>query len=92
MSKHETAFAHLDGRTEACSTLRSRAYALAGGAENYISMPYAKKSLLQRAAFQEYIVEYYESRMLDDEASKLTQAVNALHGLYKTLGLVSATP
>ena len=80
----------LDRRTNLAKAVNERLHVLTtdlGGME-YLS--YQQRSLAKRAIWMEAIIEQQEaalSRGEDIDQGKLTQAVNSLIGLLKTLGL-----
>ena len=84
----------LDQRTNLAKAVNERLHVLTtdlGGME-YLS--YQQRSLAKRAIWMEAIIEQQEaalSRGEDIDQGKLTQAVNSLIGLLKTLGLERKT-
>lgn len=80
----------LDGRTRIARAVRERLTALEtdlGGRDN---LSYQRRSLAKRAVWLEAIIEQQEAALARGEGvdqGKLTQAVNSLIGLLKTLGL-----
>lgn len=80
----------LDNRTALARAVNDRYRALTadlGGTEH---MSYQRRSLAKRAIWMEAVIEQQEaalSRGEDVDQAKLTQAVNSLIGLLKTLGL-----
>jgi len=87
---HPRFLEHLDGRTVAARTLRQRlaeVHADLGGADR---LSYAQRSLCRRAIWLETWLETQEARAAEGEdidIGRQTQAMNALLGLWKALGL-----
>jgi hypothetical protein len=82
--------AKLDGRTAIARVIRDRLEDLQTDLGGRDSLSYQQRSLTKRAIWMEAIIEQQEialSRGEDVDQGKLTQAVNSLIGLLKTLGL-----
>lgn len=80
----------LDGRTRLAQSVRARYDALTNDLGGHASLSYQRKSLAKRALWQEAVIESMEAELArgkDVDLGKLTQSVNSLQGLYKTLGL-----
>lgn len=80
----------LDGRTSLARAVQSRYKALTHDLGGMDDLSYQRRSLCKRAIYMEAIIEQQEaalSRGEDVDQGKLTQAVNTLIGLLKTLGL-----
>lgn len=80
----------LDGRTRLAQAVRARYDALTQDLGGHASLSYQRKSLAKRALWQEAVIEQMESALSrgdDVDLGRMTQAVNSLQGLYKTLGL-----
>lgn len=81
---------HMDQRTVAARELRQRLNAITddlGGADQ---LSYARRSLVRRAVWLESWLETQEAKAAqgeDVDIGRQTQALNALLGLYKTIGL-----
>jgi hypothetical protein len=80
----------LDGRSTLARVVTERLTALEAdlGGRDFLS--YQRRSLIKRAVFMEAVIERTEAALARGEEvdhGKLTQAVNSLIGLYKTLGL-----
>ena len=80
----------LDGRTRIAQVVSDRLEALTidlGGMDN---LSYQQRSLAKRAIWMEAVIEQQEAALAKGEEvdqGRLTQAVNSLIGLLKTLGL-----
>lgn len=80
----------LDGRTRLAQAVQQRYTALAADLGGHDRMSYQRRSLAKRAIWLEAVIEQQESALARGEEvdqGKLTQAVNSLQGLFKTLGL-----
>ena len=80
----------LDGRTAIAKAISQRLRALETDLGGHDALSYQQRSLVKRAVWMEAIIEQQESALSRGEAvdqGKLTQAVNSLMGLLKTLGL-----
>lgn len=80
----------LDGRTKLAVAVRARYEALTNDLGGHANMSYQRRSLAKRALWTEAVIEQMESGLArgdDVDLGRLTQAVNSLQGLYKTLGL-----
>ena len=80
----------LDGRTRLAQAVRARYDALTNDLCGHASLSYQRRSLAKRALWQEAVIEQMESALArgeDVDLGRMTQAVNSLQGLYKTLGL-----
>ena len=80
----------LDGRTNLAKAVNDRYRALATDLGGTDRLSYQRRSLAKRAIWMEAVIEQQEaalSRGEDVDQAKLTQAVNSLIGLMKTLGL-----
>ena len=80
----------LDGRYALARNLRQRYGEIASDLGGVESLSYAKRSLIERALFIEYWIAQQEQAMMrgeDVDIGRMTQANNALLGLYRTLGL-----
>jgi hypothetical protein len=80
----------LDGRTAIAADMRARWHDLTndlGGADH---LSYAQRSLVERALWLEHWIAGQERELAegrDADTGRLTQATNALLGLFRTLGL-----
>ena len=82
--------AKLDGRTAIARVIRDRLEDLQTDLGGRDQLSYQQRSLTKRAVWMECIIEQQEIALSRGEAvdqGKLTQAVNSLIGLLKTLGL-----
>ncbi|MDQ2069060.1 hypothetical protein [Natronospira bacteriovora] len=80
----------MDGRTTLARVVNERYETLANDLGGIEVLSYQKRSLCKRAIWMEAIIEQQEaalSRGEEVDQGKLTQAVNTLIGLLKTLGL-----
>lgn len=80
----------LDGRTNLAKVVTERLHSLMQDLGGVDSLSYQQRSLAKRAIWLEAIIEQQEaalSRGEEIDQGKLTQAVNSLIGLLKTLGL-----
>lgn len=80
----------LDGRTRLAQSVRARYDALSTDLGGHDSLSYQRRSLAKRALWQEAVIEQMEAELArgkDVDLGRMTQAVNSLQGLYKTLGL-----
>lgn len=80
----------LDGRTRLAQAVRARYAALTDDLGGHDAMSYQRRSLAKRALWQEAVIEQMEAALArgdDVDLGRMTQAVNSLQGLYKTLGL-----
>ena len=80
----------LDGRTALARAVNDRYSALAADLGGPDAMSYQRRSLAKRAIWMEAVIEQQEAALArgeDVDQGKLTQAVNTLIGLLKTLGL-----
>lgn len=80
----------LDGRTTLARTVRSRYDALAADLGGHDALSYQRRSLCKRAVWMEAVIEQQEaalSRGEDVDLGRLTQSINSLMGVLKTLGL-----
>lgn len=80
----------LDGRTRLAQAVRARADALMADLGGEDALSYQQRSLCRRAIWMEAVIEQQEAALArgeDIDQGKLTQAVNSLIGLLKTLGL-----
>lgn len=80
----------LDGRTRLAQSVRDRYAALTADLGGDDALSYQQRSLAKRALWIEASIESQEaalSRGEDVDAGRMTQQVNTLIGLYKTLGL-----
>jgi len=78
----------LDGRTKLAQAVRTRLNALTADLGGGLS--YQRRSLAKRAVWIELVIEQQEAALArgeDVDQGRLTQAVNTLIGLLKTLGL-----
>ena len=83
----------LDGRTALARAVNDRYSALAADLGGHERLSYQRRSLAKRAIWMEAIIEQQEAALARGEEvdqGKLTQAVNTLSGLWKTLGLERA--
>ncbi|PKL95570.1 MAG: hypothetical protein CVV18_05000 [Gammaproteobacteria bacterium HGW-Gammaproteobacteria-8] len=86
----ETWIERMDGRTQVARAIRDRLEALQSDLGGPDSMSYQQRSLSKRAIWMEAVIEQQEialSKGEEIDQGKLTQAVNTLIGLLKTLGL-----
>ncbi|MDT8311885.1 MAG: hypothetical protein RQ732_10600 [Methylophaga sp.] len=84
----------LDGRTSLARAVQSRYATLAQDLGGINHLSYQRRSLCKRAIYMEAIIEQQEaalSRGEEIDQGRLTQAVNTLIGLLKTLGLERIT-
>lgn len=82
--------AKLDGRTQIARAIRDRLDELQNDLGGADALSYQQRSLCKRTIWLEAIVEQQEialSKGEEVDQGKLTQAVNSLIGLFKTLGL-----
>ena len=82
--------AKLDGRTAIARVIRDRLEDLQTDLGGRDSLSYQQRSLTKRAVWMEAVIEQQEialSRGEPVDQGKLTQAVNSLIGILKTLGL-----
>lgn len=80
----------LDGRTSIAQTMRERYSALSSDLGGHDHLSYQRKSLASRALWIEAQIEMKEAALARGEevdTGALTQQINSLLGLYKTLGL-----
>ena len=80
----------LDGRSNIAKAITSRLQALETDLGGRDALSYQQRSLIKRAVWMEAIIEQQEAALARGEEvdqGKLTQAVNSLIGLLKTLGL-----
>jgi len=80
----------LDGRTRLAQAVNERLGILVSDLGGIDQLSYQQQSLCKRAIWMEAIIEQQESALSrgeDIEQGRLTQAVNTLIGLLKTLGL-----
>lgn len=80
----------LDGRTRLAQAVRQRYTELTTDLGGHGALSYQRKSLAKRALWQEAVIEQMESALArgeDVDLGRMTQSVNSLQGLYKTLGL-----
>ena len=80
----------LDGRTAIARAVNERLAMLESDLGGRDAMSYQQRSLAKRAIWTEALIEQQESAVARGEEidqGRLTQAVNSLIGLYKTLGL-----
>ena len=81
---------HMDGRTVAARTLRQRLAEIHADLGGEASLSYAQRSLCRRAVWLESWIETQEAKAAegaDIDIGRQTQALNALLGLWRTLGL-----
>ena len=80
----------LDGRTRLAQAVHRRYETLAADLGGLDALSYQQRSICKRAIWMEAIIEQQEAALARGEEvdqGKLTQAVNTLIGLLKTLGL-----
>lgn len=80
----------LDGRTRLAQAVRNRYTQLTNDLGGHDSLSYQRRSLARRALWQEAVIEQMEAALArgeDADLGRLTQAVNSLQGLFRTLGL-----
>jgi hypothetical protein len=80
----------LDGRTLIAKAIRERIEAIESDMGGADSLSHARRSLVRRVVWLEAIVEHSEQKLAAGEGIDLgghTQAINALIGLYRLLGL-----
>lgn len=80
----------LDGRTQIARVIRDRLAELQTDLGGRDALSYQQRSLTKRAIWLEAVIEQQEIQLSKGEEidqGKLTQAVNSLIGLLKTLGL-----
>ena len=80
----------LDKRTGVAKALGERHNALVSDLGGFDSLSYQRASLCRRAIHMEALIEQQEAALASGEevdTGKLTQSINSLIGLYKTLGL-----
>lgn len=80
----------LDGRTSIAKAVSERLHALTNDLGGVESLSYQQRSLCKRAIWMEAIIEQQEAELArggEVDQGRLTQAVNSLIGLLKTLGL-----
>lgn len=80
----------LDGRTSLARAVRSRLADLESDLGGHGALSYQRRSLSKRVVWMEAVIEQKESALArgeDVDQGSLTQAVNSLIGLLKTLGL-----
>jgi hypothetical protein len=81
---------HLDQRSRVARIIRERLDAVADDLGGMDSLSYAKRSLLRRAIWLELVIEQREVEASEGKSVDLgqqTQMLNALIGLWRTLGL-----
>lgn len=86
----ETWIERMDGRTQVARAIRDRLADLQADLGGPEAMSYQQRSLSKRAIWMEAVIEQQEialSKGEEIDQGKLTQAVNSLIGLLKTLGL-----
>ena len=80
----------LDGRTRMAQAARQRLEVLQDDLGGHSALSYQERSLCRRAVFLEMLLEQREAALAEgreiDEGSH-TQSINALMGLWKSLGL-----
>ena len=80
----------MDGRTGIAKAVTQRYRALAADLGGLDQLSYQRRSLCKRAIWLEAVIEQQEAALARGEEvdqGKLTQAVNSLMGVLKTLGL-----
>lgn len=80
----------LDGRTQLARAVNERYTHLTNDLGGHDALSYQRRSLAKRAIWIEAVIEQQEAAMARGEEvdqGKLTQAVNSLMGVLKTLGL-----
>ncbi|WP_194755712.1 hypothetical protein [Aliidiomarina indica] len=80
----------LDGRTAIAKALQQRHGELVNDLGGQPALSYQRLSLTRRAIHMEAVIEQQEQALArgeDVDTGKLTQSINSLIGLYKTLGL-----
>jgi len=80
----------LDGRTTLARAVNDRYHDLTQGLGGVEQLSYQRRSLCKRIVYMECLVEQQEaalSRGEEVDQGRLTQAVNTLIGLLKTVGL-----
>ena len=80
----------LDGRTRLAQAVRARYESLTNDLGGHASLSYQRKSLAKRVLWLEATVEQAEAALARGEEvdmGGLTQRINTMIGLYKTLGL-----
>jgi hypothetical protein len=80
----------LDNRTRLASVVNERLQLLSADLGDWENLSYQRRSLIKRVVWTEIVIEQAEaalSRNEEVDQGKLTQAVNSLIGLLKTLGL-----
>ncbi|MBB3231065.1 hypothetical protein [Halomonas stenophila] len=80
----------LDGRTRLAQAVRQRYTALTTDLGGHENLSYQRRSLAKRAVWMEATIEQAEAALArGDEVDHgaITQKINSLLGLYKTLGL-----
>jgi len=83
----------LDGRTRIAHVVNERLQSLTVDLGGFDNLSYQQLSLAKRAIWMEAVIEQQEaalSRGEEIDQGRLTQAVNSLIGLLKTLGLNKA--
>lgn len=80
----------LDGRTRLAQAVRARYAALTDDLGGHDALSFQRRSLAKRALWIEATIEQSEAAIArgeDVDLGALTQRINSLIGLYKTLGL-----
>ena len=84
----------LDKRTRMAAVIQDRLHALETDLGGREALSYQMRSLCKRAIWMEAVIEQQEAALArgeDVDQGRLTQAVNSLIGLLKTLGLARQT-
>ncbi|MGJ7456961.1 hypothetical protein [Halomonas sp. RA08-2] len=80
----------LDGRTRLAQACRARYAALTDDLGGHERLSYQRRSLARRAVWLEAVIEVQEAALArgeDVDQGRMTQAINSLLGVLKTLGL-----
>lgn len=80
----------LDGRTAIAKAVNVRYHALTHDLGGHDNLSYQQRSLCKRAIYVECVIELQEAALARGEEvdqGRLTQSINTLIGLLKTLGL-----
>ncbi|WP_300271025.1 hypothetical protein [Halomonas sp.] len=80
----------LDGRTRLAQACRQRYAALTDDLGGHDHLSYQRRSLAKRAVWLEAVIETQEAALArgeDVDQGRMTQALNSLVGLFKTLGM-----
>jgi len=80
----------LDGRTRLAQVINSRYHQLTTDLGGVDALSYQQRSLCKRAIYLEAMLEQWETALgkgEDVDSGKITNCLNSLLGVYRTLGL-----